>query len=110
MGSPIYILYKKIPKSSLGHGQFGKKIKFLTSSSLEMPQQKWTLTKKEIEAAKRAKKLASTKSQKTKDSGKDSCKALPTKAAHKANQSDGKPTGVKQPYRYKPGTVALWEI
>ena len=110
IGSPIYIPYKKILKSSQGCGQFGKKIKFPTSSSLEMPQQKWTLTKKEMEAAKWAKKLASAKFWKTKDGGKDPCKALPTKVAHKANQSDGKPPGVKQPYRHKPGTVALWEI
>ena len=47
ISSPIYIPYKKILKSSQGCGQFGKKIKFPTSSSLEMPQQKWTLTKKE---------------------------------------------------------------
>ena len=40
IGSPIYIPYKMILKSSQGCGQFGKKIKFPTSSSLEMPQQK----------------------------------------------------------------------
>ena len=49
--------------------------------------------------------MARTKQTARKSTGKAPRKHLPTKAARK-----WAPSGMKKPHRYRPGTVALWDI